>query len=90
MLVALAAALLLSVADQPAASDRGRAEQLLMSDVATGSYMGRGDLLRLVATVLLETCGYRQLNSWWGCVGTVQAISGKGGWGTMRRRAFVS
>jgi hypothetical protein len=46
------------------------------------------DLVLLVAVVLLESCGYRQLNSWWGCVGTFQALSGKGGWGVMQRRAF--
>jgi len=28
------------------------------------------------------------LNAWWGCVGTVQAMTGKGGWGTMKRKAF--
>jgi tetratricopeptide (TPR) repeat protein len=30
----------------------------------------------------------QQLNAWWGCVGTVQALTGKGGWGPMKRRAF--
>jgi len=33
---------------------------------------------------------YRRLNSWWSCVGTVQAITGTGGWGTMKRRQFSS
>ena len=31
-----------------------------------------------------------QLVSWWGCVGTVQAMTGKSGWGVMKRRAFES
>jgi cellulose synthase/poly-beta-1,6-N-acetylglucosamine synthase-like glycosyltransferase len=61
---------------------------VLLSDVATRRYMTGRDLVLLVSVVLLESCGYRQLNSWWGCVGTVQALSGKGGWGVMKRRAF--
>jgi hypothetical protein len=32
----------------------------------------------------------RQLNSWWGCLGTFQAATGKGGWGPMKRKAFTS
>jgi cellulose synthase/poly-beta-1,6-N-acetylglucosamine synthase-like glycosyltransferase len=63
---------------------------VLLSDVATRRYMRGGDLVRLVAVVLIECVGYRQLNSWWGCVGTVQALTGKGGWGPMTRRAFTS
>ena len=61
---------------------------VLLSDVATRRYMRGGDLARLVAVVLVECVGYRQLNAWWGCVGTVQAITGKGGWGVMKRTAF--
>jgi cellulose synthase/poly-beta-1,6-N-acetylglucosamine synthase-like glycosyltransferase len=61
---------------------------VLLSDVATRRYMGGRDLAMLVAVVFLESFGYRQLISWWGCVGTVQAMSGKGGWGPMKRRAF--
>ena len=61
---------------------------ILLSDVATRRYMGGRDLFLLVAIVLLENCGYRQINAWWGCVGTVQALTGKSGWGVMKRRAF--
>lgn len=61
---------------------------ILLSDVATRRYMGGRDLFLLVAIVLLENCGYRQMNAWWGCVGTVQAMTGKSGWGVMKRRAF--
>jgi hypothetical protein len=61
---------------------------VLLSDVATGRYTKGRDLALLVAAVLLENCGYRQMNSWWGCVGTVQAPSGTGGWGVMKRRGF--
>ena len=63
---------------------------LLLSDVATRRYMRGRDLARLVAVVVIECVGYRQLNSWWGCVGTVQAMTGKTGWGPMKRRAFQS
>ena len=59
---------------------------LLLSDVSTRAY-GRGrDLAVLMATAALENCGYRQLNSWWSCVGTVQFLTGRGGWGAVTRR----
>ena len=61
---------------------------VLMNDVVTGKYVRRGDLARLVAVVFLENCGYRQLNAWWGLVGTVQTLTGRGGWGVMKRKAF--
>jgi cellulose synthase/poly-beta-1,6-N-acetylglucosamine synthase-like glycosyltransferase len=61
---------------------------VLLSDVATARYMRGRDLVLLVAAATLESFGYRQVNSWWGCVGTVQALTGKGGWGVMKRRAF--
>jgi len=61
---------------------------VLLSDVASRRYNRGRDLALLVTIAILENVGYRQLNSWWGCVGTVQALTGKGGWGQMRRRAF--
>jgi cellulose synthase/poly-beta-1,6-N-acetylglucosamine synthase-like glycosyltransferase len=61
---------------------------VLLNDVAMRRYMGRKDLVLLVAVAILESFGYRQLNSLWGCLGTVQALTGKGGWGPMKRRAF--
>jgi hypothetical protein len=48
------------------------------------------DLALLIFVVALENFGYRQLNSWWGCVGTAQILTGKGGWGTMKRHEFKS
>ena len=42
----------------------------------------------VVAAGLLESCVYRQVNCWWGCFGTAQAMSGGGTWGDMKRRAF--
>jgi cellulose synthase/poly-beta-1,6-N-acetylglucosamine synthase-like glycosyltransferase len=61
---------------------------VLMSDVATHRYMGGRDLVLLIAIALLESCGYRQLNAWWGCVGTAQALRGPATWGVIKRRAF--
>ena len=63
---------------------------VLMNDVAMRQYMRRGDLALLVVVAILENFGYRQVNSLWGCLGTVQALTGKGGWGPMKRRAFRS
>ena len=62
---------------------------LFMSDLATQRYMGGRDLMLLVGVVLLESCGYRQMNAWWGCVGTVQAATGRAGWGVIKRRTFA-
>jgi hypothetical protein len=46
------------------------------------------DLGLLMAAAVLENCGYRQLNSWWSCVGTIQAVTRKRGWGVMKRQVF--
>jgi len=61
---------------------------LFLSDVETRRYMKGRDLFMLVIVVIAESFGYRQMNAWWGCVGTVQAMTGKGGWGPMQRRTF--
>jgi hypothetical protein len=61
---------------------------VLMSDVTSRTYMRGRDLGLLVAVAILESFGYRQVNALWGCVGTVQALTGKGGWGSMKRKAF--
>jgi hypothetical protein len=61
---------------------------VLLNDVATRQFMRGRDLALLVAVAILESVGYRQVNSLWGCLGTVQALSGKGGWGSMKRQAF--
>jgi cellulose synthase/poly-beta-1,6-N-acetylglucosamine synthase-like glycosyltransferase len=62
---------------------------VLMSDIATRRYLRGPDFVRLVVVAIAENIGYRQLNSWWGCVGTLQALTGKGGWGVMQRRGFA-
>ena len=61
---------------------------VLLNDVTSRRYMRGRDLALLVAVAIFESFGYRQLNSVWGCVGTVQALTGKGGWGSMKRKAF--
>ena len=61
---------------------------VFLSDVTARRYLRWRDLALLCAAALLENVGYRQLNSWWGCVGTIQAMTGRGGWGPMKRRAF--
>ena len=61
---------------------------VLLNDVTSRQYMRGRDLALLVAVATLESFGYRQLNSLWGCLGTVQALTGKGGWGSMKRKAF--
>jgi len=61
---------------------------VLLSDLTAQRYLRGRDLALLCAAAVLENVGYRQLNSWWGCVGTIQALTGKGGWGPMKRRAF--
>ena len=61
---------------------------VLLSDLTARRYLRGRDLALLCAAAVLENVGYRQLNSWWGCVGTIQALTGKSGWGPMKRRAF--
>jgi cellulose synthase/poly-beta-1,6-N-acetylglucosamine synthase-like glycosyltransferase len=63
---------------------------ILLSDTGMPRYMRRGDLALLAIVALLESLGYRQINSLWGCLGTIQALTGTGGWGAMKRRAFRS
>ena len=61
---------------------------VLLNDVATRRYQRGRDLALLIAIAVIENAGYRQLNAWWGVVGTLQAALGRGGWGPMKRRAF--
>jgi hypothetical protein len=61
---------------------------VLLSDFAARPYVRGHDLVLLVVVAILESFGYRQVNSLWGCLGTVQALAGGGEWGPMKRRAF--
>jgi hypothetical protein len=61
---------------------------VVLSDLSARKYLRVRDLCLIVASAILENAGYRQLNSWWACVGTLQAMTGKSGWGKMTRKAF--
>ena len=61
---------------------------VFLSDVGTGRYLRTRDLGILLAAAILENVGYRQLNAWWGCVGTAQALVRPAVWGVIKRRAF--
>ena len=61
---------------------------VFLSDLIARRYMRGRDLAVLLLAAILESAGFRPLNSWWGCVGTAQAITGKSGWGHITRRAF--
>ena len=61
---------------------------VFMSDIATQRYLAGRDLVSLFIVAVAESVGYRQCNAWLSFLGTIQAMTGKGGWGTMTRRAF--
>lgn len=63
---------------------------VLLNDVTSRRYMRGPDLVLLIVVAILESLGYRQINAVWGCIGTVQAMTGKVGWGAMKRQAFRS
>ena len=63
---------------------------VLLSDITMRRYMHGRDLVLLVVVAIVENAGYRQINAWWACVGTVQAMAGKRGWGVVRRRVLKS
>jgi len=61
---------------------------VIISDLATRQYTRSRTFWSVVLVILFEHFGYLQLKAFWGCVGTVQMITGKQGWGPMKRRAF--
>ena len=61
---------------------------VIINDLVTRRYTRARDFVSLITVVIGENFGYLQLNSWWGCVGTLEAIRGKTGWGVIRRRTF--
>jgi cellulose synthase/poly-beta-1,6-N-acetylglucosamine synthase-like glycosyltransferase len=61
---------------------------VLLNDVIAGRYMTGRDLMLLIVIAIVENCGYRQLNSWWACVGTIRMLTRKQRWGAMKRRVF--
>ena len=61
---------------------------LLLSDLSVLRYARGRDVGVLVAAAVLEDCGYRQLDAWWGCVGTCRHGC-RARMGPVRRRAFA-
>jgi cellulose synthase/poly-beta-1,6-N-acetylglucosamine synthase-like glycosyltransferase len=61
---------------------------VLLNDLGRRWYTRPGELFGLLGAVAFEGFGYAQLNSVLSCIGTVKALTGKAGWGPMRRRPF--
>jgi len=61
---------------------------VFLNDMVTGRYLGGRDLVLLITVAILENFGYRQLNSWWSCVGTIRSLTHKQEWGVLKRRVF--
>ena len=54
---------------------------VLLSDFAARPYVRGHDLALLVVVAILESFGYRQVNSLWGCLGNRAGADGEGGMG---------
>jgi cellulose synthase/poly-beta-1,6-N-acetylglucosamine synthase-like glycosyltransferase len=61
-----------------------------MEELTFRRYPRRSDLFRLFFLAVTENFGYRQLNAWWRLKGTISALRGVEGWGTMTRKGFAS
>jgi hypothetical protein len=59
-----------------------------LEELSFRRYPRRRDLLKLFLFGVLENFGYRQLNAWWRFRGTIRAVRGKEGWGSMVRKGF--
>jgi len=59
-----------------------------MEELTFRRYPRRSDLFRLFGLAVTENFGYRQLNAWWRLKGTISALRGVQGWGTMTRKGF--
>ncbi|HKX94242.1 MAG TPA: glycosyltransferase family 2 protein [Methylibium sp.] len=63
------------------------ANALLLEELAFHTYQRPRHLLQLLAAIVVENFGYRQLNTWWRLVGIWQWATGrKQVWGEMKRR----
>lgn len=61
---------------------------ILLETRAYRRYSSLKDTLVLCAYAILEGFGYRQLHSFWRCLGLVDHVLKRGGWGQPVRRAF--
>ena len=60
-----------------------------LEELSFRRYPRASDLARLFLLAVLENFGYRQLSSWWRLKGTISALRGVEGWGTMTRAGFT-
>ena len=63
---------------------------ILLNDLGTRRYLRGRDFATLLAVMVFENFGYVQMNSAWSCIGTVEAMTGRGGWGSMKRQPFTA
>jgi cellulose synthase/poly-beta-1,6-N-acetylglucosamine synthase-like glycosyltransferase len=61
---------------------------ILLEEYAIRRYRRGTDLARMVLFSLVETCGYRQLSSWWRCRAWVDIARRRKDWGSMQRRGL--
>jgi cellulose synthase/poly-beta-1,6-N-acetylglucosamine synthase-like glycosyltransferase len=57
------------------------ASALLLEEIAFGTYRRPRQMVRLLAAVVMENLGYRQLNAWWRLLGLWRWASGNGATG---------
>ncbi len=61
---------------------------IALEEASFRRYASRRDLIRMLAIGLIETFGYRQLNTWWRLRGLFSAMRHNQAWGPMTRRGF--
>lgn len=67
------------------------ASALLLEELAFRTYPRPRHLMQLLAAIVVENIGYRQINTWWRIVGLAQWITRRRQrWGDMQRRGSAS
>lgn len=61
---------------------------ILYEEIAYNNYKDKGDLKKLLTTIMLEPFLIHPRIVWWGLKGHYHFIKGKGGWGEMIRTGF--
>jgi cellulose synthase/poly-beta-1,6-N-acetylglucosamine synthase-like glycosyltransferase len=61
---------------------------ILLEEYALRRYTRPADIARLVLYSVVESLGYRQLNSVWRCLAFVDLARGRSGWGAMPRQGL--
>ena len=61
---------------------------IALEEASFRRYASRRDLVRMLVVGLIETFGYRQLNTWWRLRGLYSAMRHNQTWGVMTRRGF--